>query len=133
MYKFYKYIYYRIYAWNLKKWGKQDVPEFNALTGTTFLLLLNIGSLILIIQAITDYKIGDLFDVPKSTLILFAFVFILPHYFALYHKGKYKKIIEEFKGKDNSWIIKWDVWASIYIWSSVVMFPLTGLIIYLIK
>ena len=35
LFRFYRYLYYMLYSWNLKTWGENDVPEWNALFGVS--------------------------------------------------------------------------------------------------
>src|SRR6476661_2690546 len=54
MYRAFTYLYYRIYAWNVRTWGESDVPQFNALFGVSFLVFLNILSVL----AAIDVSVG---------------------------------------------------------------------------
>ncbi len=47
---FYKYLYFRIYSWNLKKWGENDMPEWNAVLGVSFTMFINLFVLVLLFQ-----------------------------------------------------------------------------------
>ena len=79
----YKYLYYRIYSWNLRTWGESDVPEYNALFGVSFLAFLNIMSLFTAIELVTGLRIID--DSRMGKLFWFvAFLGVLvANYFLL--------------------------------------------------
>jgi hypothetical protein len=100
MMKLYRYLYYRLYLWNLKKWGESDLPQFNALFGVSFMMYLNIG----IIAGIIDMLGLDIFieKTPKKEIIIFGFVILTINYFWLVHNGKYKQIAKEFKNESKN-------------------------------
>ncbi|MDG5800164.1 hypothetical protein QA597_07370 [Marinilabiliaceae bacterium ANBcel2] len=50
MMKIYRYLYYRLYSWNLKTWGEKDLPQWNALFGVSFMMFLNLGLLGFLLQ-----------------------------------------------------------------------------------
>lgn len=59
--KLYFYIYARLYSWNLRKWGKSDSPETNAVLGVSFLQFLNINLFLGLLE---------IFDGPDVTFYL---------------------------------------------------------------
>jgi len=92
----YKYLYYRVYAWNLRVWGESDVPQFNALFFVIILALLNLMSIPTAIDAFTG---GHLIkDSGRNKLILagVGLVISLISYFLLVHDRKYKEIAKAF-------------------------------------
>lgn len=131
LYKFYKYIYYRIYSWNLKQWGKSDVPEYNAMLGIALLTFINIISILTIIEAMTAYEIFSFLEVSTSILFISSLSFIALHYFVFFHKGKYKKIIKEFETETKEHHKKGTVWVLLYIIGSVVILFGSWFVIYL--
>lgn len=98
--RFFKYLYYRLYTWNLKTWGENDGPQWNAAIGVSFMMILNIGILAAIIDIIGIDIIKK--KVPKIELIILTLSVFLINYFYLVHKGKYKKIASEFKDESKS-------------------------------
>ena len=98
MMRLYKYLYYRLYSWNLKTWGEKDLPQWNALIGVSFMMILNFG----IIAGIIDmFGIVDIFieETPKKELVLFYLVVTVFNYFWLVHNGKYRQIAKEYKNE----------------------------------
>ena len=97
---FYRYLYYMLYSWNLKTWGEDDVPEWNALFGVSAMMYWNFG---LFPAAILD-RIGILpflNPIPKKEIIIVTNIILIINYFWLVRKGKYKQIAEEYK-KDET-------------------------------
>ena len=74
--KAHKYLYYRIYSWNLRTWSESDGPEYNALFGMSFLALLNIVSILTTIEMVTggsvfnDSGMGKLLCSDSFSLLL---------------------------------------------------------------
>jgi len=99
MFKVYKYLYYRVYTWNLKTWGKKDVPEWNALYGVSFIMFLNINLLIFIISLFIDLHIFPIESVPKKEVLTIAILLLILNYFSFVRNEKYKLIVEEFKNE----------------------------------
>ena len=98
--KFYRYLYYMLYSWNLKTWGEKDIPHFNALLGVSTMMFWNFG---LFPAAILD-RIGILpflNPIPKKEIIIIAIIIATINYFWLVRKGKYRQIAEEYK-KDET-------------------------------
>jgi len=109
MIRLYKYLYFRLYTWNLKKHGKKDQPQWNALFGVSFMMYLNIG----IIAAILDMLGVSVFieDTPKIEIAIFAFFILFANYFWLLHKEKYKLLAMKYKNESeresirNMWLL----------------------------
>ena len=95
MMKFYKYLYYRLYTWNLKKWGERDLPQFNALFGVSFMIILNIGILVGILDLFGFNFIRD--ETPKVGIVILGFLILGLNYFWLVKNEKYKRITKEFE------------------------------------
>ena len=96
MLKLYKYLYYRLYAWNLRTWGESDMPQFNAMLGVSFMMGLNF-SVVLGIFDIMGFKTlaGDN---PKMGLVLMV-TLIVVNYFWLVSRGRYLQIAKEYKAE----------------------------------
>lgn len=92
--KLYRFLYYRLYNWNLKTWGKKDLPQWNALFGVSFMMFVNLG----IIAGILDILGLKIFveDTPKKEIAFALLALLTANYFWLVHNGKYKQIAKEF-------------------------------------
>jgi hypothetical protein len=44
--RFFKYLYWRIYTWDVNNWGERDIPQFKALVGVLFLFYSNIFTIL---------------------------------------------------------------------------------------
>ena len=91
-YRGYKYLYYRIYAWNLRTWGESDLPQYNALFGVSFLIFLNIMSFLTAIEVCT----GRRFTLSRLAVIAMGGTLMVTGYLLLVHNGKYRRIAKEF-------------------------------------
>lgn len=96
----YKYLYYRLYLWNLKTWGEKDLPQWNALFGVSFMMFINIG----IIAGIIDIFGLNIFieDTPKIEILVFGFLILFINYFWLVHNRKYKKIAKQYNKESKN-------------------------------
>ena len=108
--KFYKYLYYRLYAWNLKAWGEKDMPHWNALYGVTFMMLLNL-SIIAIILDILGFNIL-LEETPTATILTIGLLTLSINYFLFVRNGKYHQIASKFedeskKTKNRNALLLW--------------------------
>lgn len=114
--EFYRYLYYRIYAWQLKKYGAADLPQLKALSGVSILMcanLLIIPSTLLLFgidffktnepsraKNIFDYLLGNATsgEYQKMALLVLLFIIIgVINYFLFIHKGIYLAIGDKYK------------------------------------
>ncbi|MGD9929454.1 MAG: hypothetical protein AB7U05_05515 [Mangrovibacterium sp.] len=96
MMKLYRYLYYRLYSWNLKTWGEKDIPQWNALFGVSFMMFLNLGLVGLLLQAF-GMNIFQRNELPKKELIVIMVGLFILNYFLFIHKGNYLTITKELK------------------------------------
>lgn len=102
MWKACKYLYYRIYSWNLKMWGESDIPEYNAMIAITMLLFLNIFSIPTVIESLTGIRIISVPELSKVTLALIILSGMGTSYFLFIHREKYREIEKEFNRETKS-------------------------------
>jgi hypothetical protein len=97
--KFYKYLYYRIYSWNLKRWGSNDIPHWNALFGVSYMMLSNV----FIVGAILEIYGIEFFDDQsiRQLIICLANLILIINYFCFVFNKKYLKISKEFSNEDK--------------------------------
>jgi len=95
--RFYKYLYYRLYSWNLRKWSKNDMPQYNALFGVSFMINVNLIMVPLVMEKLLI--IDSLDFIPKLYLVITYLIIITVNYFFLVHNQKYQKIVAEFEGE----------------------------------
>jgi uncharacterized membrane protein len=95
-YNVYKYLYYRVYAWNLKKWGESDMPQFSALFLVLIFMFMNTMSILTAVEILAGGSLIE--DQSSEQLILggLALTISLTSYFLLVHRGKYKRIVADF-------------------------------------
>lgn len=98
----YKYLYYRIYSWNLRKWGENDVPHINALIGVSFLIYVNCYTIIVLINVLTGISIIELVRIDKLKLIFGMVIIGGVNYFLFIHKEKYKFLACKFEDESES-------------------------------
>lgn len=94
-----RYLYYRIYSWNLSKHGEGDFPQHNALLGTSFLMLLNVLS----IPITLDYlEIATIAAATFRNLVIALMPTVLGiHYLLLFRRQRYLSICTEFAGESE--------------------------------
>ena len=100
MIKLYKYLFYRLYSWNLKTWGVKDLPQWNALFGVSFMMFINLGLLGLLLQAL-GINIFMRSEIPKKELIIIMVGLFVLNYFIFIRKSNYLTIAKEFKRETN--------------------------------
>lgn len=98
--RLYKYLYYRLYSWNLKTWGENDAPQWNALIGVSFMMLLNLSTIGIALQffKLTDFFIRD--EIPKTELIFLMVGIGVFNFFQFIHHGKYEEISKEYEKEE---------------------------------
>jgi hypothetical protein len=100
MRKLYRYLYFRLYSWNLRTWGESDLPQFNALFGVSFMMFVNVG----VIAGILDTIGLNIFHekAPMKEILLFGFIILAINYFWLVHDGKYKQLAKDYKNESKN-------------------------------
>lgn len=90
-----RYLYYRIYSWNLGAHGPLDYPQYNALLGTSFLMLLNALSIPLLLEAVGVPVVESRAFRPVAVSLI-PILFAL-HYMVLFRGRRYERIAAEFE------------------------------------
>ena len=89
MLRVYRYIYYRIYAWNLGMWGEHDGPQFNTCIALAVLSGVNLVSLLLLAGR------PQLPHVRAVAILVFG-ASLLAHYLYFVRGGRYLTLEDEF-------------------------------------
>ncbi|PDP40745.1 hypothetical protein CLI84_08550 [Porphyromonas gingivalis] len=92
----YKYIYYRLYTWNLKKWGKIDGPEWNALFGISIMMFLNLMTLSLLLDVLGLINYWKIIHI-REIVIAVSLSILVVNYFCFIRRKQYFKIIKRYK------------------------------------
>ena len=115
MLRFYRYFYYRLYAWNLKTWGEEDMPQWNAMLGVSFMMFVNFCTLGILLQIFG--LVSFLKDpAPKVAIVVIITIFLFVNYFQYVHNGKFFNIAEEFKNEPR----KKRVFNALLLWLYVI-------------
>jgi hypothetical protein len=94
--RIHRYLYYRLYAWYLRKFGEHDVPHFSALCIMIIYTAMNVVTLPILSSALghapdpTAVK-----PVMMGSTLLAASV----HWALLYRGERYREILREFEGE----------------------------------
>lgn len=97
--KLYQYLYYRLYSWNIKTWGNEDMPQWNALYGVSFMMFLNLGLIALLLQSF-GIDIFSRESIPKKGIIIIALLILFINYFLFIKNKKYLSLKKKFE-KEN--------------------------------
>jgi hypothetical protein len=99
--KAYKYLFYSIYRWQLKWWGKDEIPEFTAVLGVSLLTWLNIYGALLAIGALTSFSAIDAFSVDKfkNGVAMVSLIGVNSLFFL--RRDRYKHIVQELVNEDK--------------------------------
>lgn len=114
--KAYRYLFYRIYVYQLRKYGEGNAPHMAAITAIGGLLYFNLLTIVSIVDVFTGFDFVTIFHPSNSILIAFALLFMLMLYYIFVRdfkrNHKHKKIIKEFKKEDARIRIK----GTIFVW-----------------
>lgn len=92
----YKYMYCRIYTWNLKMWGEIDGPEWNALFGISLMMFLNLMTLSLLLDALGLINYWEIIHI-REIVIVASLSILVANYFYFLRRKKYLEIIKLYK------------------------------------
>jgi len=122
IYKGLKYIFYRIYKWQLIWFGKTSVPQESANFGISSLIYINILTVIITLEVILNLQMIDSLEYPKLSVAMFILVLASINSTIFIRKGKYLKIAEEFKNESNELRKKRTIFMWTYILSTFIIF-----------
>lgn len=99
MISFFKYLFYRIYSWELKTSGESNDPHYNALLGVSFLMGCN---LIAIMQLFSIVFFNTPFPTTKNNLlklliIVVGLIVLFVNYLLFIKGGKHRELADLFK------------------------------------
>lgn len=111
----YQYLFYRVYMWQLRLWGKSCSPEISALCAINFLILANFLTFMQITQIVTGYNYQSIhLSTIQGLFLLTVFMAILCKIFL--RKNKYLIFIKEFEREKKISSIR----GSILIWCYII-------------
>ena len=122
MFKAYKYVFYRIYIWSCNAWGEKELPHHNAVLGMVILTLLNLFVILAILQLITGVDFTAFGAYSDKELALPVLCYIAIHYYILFRKKRYKKIIEKYNQKSKEEHKKNTTWVMAYIIGTPILY-----------
>lgn len=117
----YKYIYYWLYTWQKKLWGENDLPQYNAILGMGLSFVAVIMSFFSLLYIVFDVQF-NIEEIPKAKILVFGYGILVVHYFLFIHKGKYKKIEQEFKNESKEERKRKGRWVLLYAFGSLAFF-----------
>lgn len=91
--KIYLYLYYRLYTWNLKKWGMEDMPHYNALFGVSFMMFSNLYLLAWLLQ-LFGLNIVLHEETPRFEVAFIGLIILFYNYFRFIYKKKFKSLVK---------------------------------------
>jgi hypothetical protein len=95
----YRYIFYRLYEWGLKRYGATDAPEWNAIFGMSFLVFFDMIGICAVISAVFGISIIEHFPRSFAGMVSPAVGVFGLHYFFLVKGGRLKRIVSEFESE----------------------------------
>lgn len=100
--RIYKYLYYKLYCLWLKKKDEPENAYINAVISISLLIGFNLASIPLVMMALFGRNMFVNFEFPPNWIIyILVILFGISQYFLLAHKGRYLKIIDEFKNESE--------------------------------
>lgn len=113
MFGAYKYLYYRIYAWQLWAWGGEHQPHFNAMLGVTVLVYFNVLSLFFASEAFTEF--GLLNGIGNIHALTGGAIIGIINYFIFLYQGRYKQIAKLLETESELDKKKRLIWCWLYV------------------
>lgn len=98
---FYKFIFYKLYKWNDKLFGKADLPHWNGFLLASMMLLFNIFTALWSIDLFFDTEVADRLNAVRSIFILILLVYLFGNYLFFLRNDQYLKILERFDNMDR--------------------------------
>lgn len=121
----YKYLFYRIYVWQLNMFGEEDNPKFTALLGNSMCIAFNLLTLDIIFQFVTgyDYRIENIYGVIGILLIYSI------NYLLLLYGNKSQAIIAKFSSESERQRKKRTIYCRAYVLFTFLIFVISVMIL----
>ena len=114
----YKYLFYRIYVWQLGMFGEKNNPKFVAMLGSSMFVFINLMTLIVCFQIVTGYKIR----VEKTHAVIGMLSLFAINYFIFLHNNKSQAIIAEFASESEIQRQRRTIWCWVYVIATHIAF-----------
>jgi hypothetical protein len=98
LYKGYKYLFFRVYQWNLDRTDSDDSPELTALLFISLFTSLHLAVFLLIFQKLFNLQIIPFLVNEKLLLAGIVFINLIVNYVLLMRHKRSSAIIQEFGG-----------------------------------
>ncbi len=99
MWKSYKYLYYKLFKFFVKVYGKNDIPEYTAMFAVATLLFCNLFAILNTINVFSPF--WDYPEISRGSFFIYLIPYSLIFYFAFVFNSRYKRIIKEFKNESE--------------------------------
>jgi hypothetical protein len=110
----YRYIFNRLYAWNLRTWGESDMPQYNVCFWLSLVLVVNLLSIGALLGVNLRYASGT------AVLVAYAAGF-LAHYAYFIRTGRIHSLASEFAEAPSS-VLQNGAVVLLYAFGSIVFF-----------
>lgn len=97
MLKIHHYIFYRLYKWNLRNFGKEDLPVLTALLQLSLLSLLNVITLFIAINSFFSLDSIQYLGKKYGVTLIAAALVLGFEFLIFYSNNRYQKIIEKYE------------------------------------
>ena len=108
-----RYFFYRVYSWQLKRYGQVSAPEGAAQLAILFLFIINILTIRGILQIFTGIDIDPILFFSKSTIVCIEFILLFVSYLIIRRTQFCNKLVKEFSFETQRERLK----GTIFIWS----------------
>ena len=125
----YRYLYYKVFVWYNRTYGKEGLPLLSTLLIVSFVALINLSTLFLSIQKTAKLKLLDFFEINRNLNIILIILIPLINYLLLIYRGKHEKILLRFNEENKTLRKKRNLYLFIYLAISV--FSLIAVIVFL--
>lgn len=114
----YKYLFYRIYRWQLREFGERNNPKLVAIFTNSLFVFFNILTILMIFQIAN----GHLIRLEKEYWIATGFLIVAVNYFTFFQGGRFDRIISEFADETEEERKRGTIWCWTYIVATHVVF-----------
>ena len=122
IFKPFRYLFYRIYSWNLEKWGRVSAPDVAAVGAIAVLFFVNLLTIITIVAIFTGFNLFDELKFSKIQLIISLIILYGIFDIYLYRGCKCADIIKQFKKEDKAFRRKGTIFVWCYVVGTILIF-----------
>jgi|SRR5688572_9034540 len=97
----YKYLFFKLYSWNIEAFGKRELPTLNALLHLSLLMYINLMTTLLVVEMLVGITLINFEEVSVTVLVILSLSVLAINYFGLVYNSRLQGIIDLYANESD--------------------------------